>query len=125
MVHIQLSTNLLRFFLSYDPIPLRKCLGRVEFKFSINGPLPFIPSNVGHYRFDALKPEGPIDNSSKRGIPVGIAYLDTTISSPIHRDTFMNIYFRKIYKFSKTVHKSSSCNSLIYKILHAKSSFFL
>ena len=33
----------------------------------------------------------------------------------------MPIYFRKIYKFIKTVHKSSSYNSLI---LHVKSSFF-
>ena len=30
----------------------------------------------------------------------------------------------KIYKCIKTVHKSSSYNSLIYKILHIKSSFF-
>ena len=36
----------------------------------------------------------------------------------------MPIYFRKIYKFIKTVHKSSSYNPLIYKILHVKSSFF-
>ena len=73
---------------------------------------------------DASKPEGPIDNPSTRGIPVGIAYLDTTISRPNHRDPFMHIYFRKIYKFIKTMHKSSSYNSLIYKILHVKSSFF-
>ena len=33
----------------------------------------------------------------------------------------MPIYFRKIYKFVKIVHKSSSYNSLI---LHVKSSFF-
>ena len=39
-----------------------------------------------------------------------IAYRDTTMSCPIHRDPFMPIYFRKIY------------NSLI---LHVKSSFFL
>ena len=50
-----------------------------------------------------------------------IAYLDTTISRPIHRDPFMPIYFRTIYKFIKTVHKSSSYNSLI---LYVKSSFF-
>ena len=36
----------------------------------------------------------------------------------------MHIYFRKLYKFIKTFHKSSSYNSLIYKILHVKSSFF-
>ena len=36
----------------------------------------------------------------------------------------MPIYFRKTYKFIKTVHKNSSYNSLIYKILHVKSSFF-
>ena len=36
----------------------------------------------------------------------------------------MHIYFRKIYKFIKIGHKSSSYNSLIYKILHVKSSFF-
>ena len=35
----------------------------------------------------------------------------------------MHIYFRKIYKFIKTVYKSSSYNSLIYKILYVKSSF--
>ena len=33
----------------------------------------------------------------------------------------MPIYFRTIYKFIKTVHKSSGYNSLI---LHVKSSFF-
>ena len=55
---------------------------------------------------------------------LGIAYLDTTISCPIHQDPFMPLYFRKIYKFIKTVHKSSSYNSLIYKILHVKYSFF-
>ena len=33
----------------------------------------------------------------------------------------MPIYFRKIFKFIKTIHKSSSYNSLI---LHVKSSFF-
>ena len=39
----------------------------------------------------------------------------------------MHIYFRKIYKFIKTIHKSSSYNSLIYKILHVKANlvFFL
>ena len=52
---------------------------------------------------------------------LGIAYHNTTISHPIHRDPFMPIYFRKIYKVIKTVHKSSSYNSLI---LHVKSSFF-
>ena len=36
----------------------------------------------------------------------------------------MPIYFRKIFKFIKTVHKSLSYNSLRYKILHVKSSFF-
>ena len=36
----------------------------------------------------------------------------------------MHIYFKKIYKFIKTIHKSLSYNSLIYKILHVKSSFF-
>ena len=36
----------------------------------------------------------------------------------------MHIYFRKIYKFIKKAHKSSSYNSLIYKILHVKYSFF-
>ena len=55
---------------------------------------------------------------------MGIAYLDTTISRPIHRDPFMHIYFRTMYKFIKIVYKSSSYNSLIYKILHVKSSFF-
>ena len=35
-----------------------------------------------------------------------------------------HIYLRKIYKVIKTVHKSSSYNFLIYKILHVKSSFF-
>ena len=70
------------------------------------------------------KTRGPIDNLSTREIPVGIAYLDTTISRPIHWDPFMHIYFRKIYKFIKTVHKSSRYNSLIYKILQVKSSFF-
>ena len=55
---------------------------------------------------------------------MGIAYFDTTISHPIRRDPFMHIYFRKIYKFIKTIHKSSSYNSFIYKILHVKSSFF-
>ena len=55
---------------------------------------------------------------------LGIAYLDTTISRPIHRDSFMRIYFRKIYKFFKTVHKISSYNSLIYKILHVNLVFF-
>ena len=55
---------------------------------------------------------------------LGIAYLDTTISRPIHRDPFMHIYFRKLQKFIKTVHKCSSYNSLIYKILHVKSIFF-
>ena len=53
---------------------------------------------------------------------LGIAYLDTTISGPIHRDPLMPIYFRTIYKFIKTVHKSSGYNSFI---LHVKSSFFL
>ena len=37
----------------------------------------------------------------------------------------MHIYFRKIYKFIKVVHKSLSYNSLIYKMLHVKSSFLL
>ena len=32
----------------------------------------------------------------------------------------MHIYFRKIYKFIKTIHKSLSYKSLIYKILHVK-----
>ena len=73
---------------------------------------------------DVSKLEGPVANPSMHGIPVGITYLDTTISRPIHRDPFMHIYFRRIYKFIKTVHKSSSYNSLIYKILHVKSSFF-
>ena len=36
----------------------------------------------------------------------------------------MPIYFRKIYKFIKTVHKTLSYNSFRYKILHVKSSFF-
>ena len=36
----------------------------------------------------------------------------------------MHIYFIKIYKFIKIVHKSSSYNSFIYKILPVKSSFF-
>ena len=52
---------------------------------------------------------------------LGIANNDTTISYPIHRDPFMPIYFRKIFKFIKTIHKSSSYNSLI---LHVKFSFF-
>ena len=69
-------------------------------------------------------PGGPIDNPLTRRILVSIAYLDITISHFIHRDPFMYIYFRKIYKFIKTVHKSSSYNSLIHKILHVKSSFF-
>ena len=51
----------------------------------------------------------------------GSAYRDTTISHLIHRDPFMPIFFRKIFKFIKTIHKSSSYNSLI---LHVKSSFF-
>ena len=66
---------------------------------------------------------GPVDNPSTCGIPVGIAYLDTTRSHPIYRDPFMHIYLRKIYKFIKTFHKSSSYNALIYKVLHVKSSF--
>ena len=70
------------------------------------------------------KPEGPVDNPSTHIIPMGIAYLDTTRSRPIHQDPFMRIYFAKIYKFIKTLHKSSSYNSLIYKILHLKSNFF-
>ena len=65
----------------------------------------------------------PFDNLSTSRIPVGIAYLDTTRSCHIHWDPFMHIYFRKIYKFIKTVHKSLSYNSLTYKILHVKSSF--
>ena len=73
---------------------------------------------------DAPKPEGSVDNPSTRGIPVSITYLDTTISHPIHWDPFMHIYFRKLCKFIKTIHKSSSYNSLIYKILHVKSFFF-
>ena len=36
----------------------------------------------------------------------------------------MHTYYRKIYKFIKTVHKCTSYNSLIYKIIHVKSSFF-
>ena len=72
---------------------------------------------------DAPKPGSPIDNLSMCGIHVDITYLDTTISRPIHRDPFMHIYFIKIYKFIKTVYKSLSYNSLIYKILHVKSSF--
>ena len=36
------------------------------------------------YTCDTLKLGGPIDNSSTRGILVGFAYLDTTISHPIH-----------------------------------------
>ena len=36
----------------------------------------------------------------------------------------MHIFFRKIYKFIKTVHKSSSYNFLIYKILHKNLVFF-
>ena len=55
---------------------------------------------------------------------MGITYLDTTISRPIHRDPFMHMYFRNLYKFIKTFHKSLSYNFLIYKILHVKSSFF-
>ena len=35
----------------------------------------------------------------------------------------MHIYFRKIDKFIKIVYKSSSYNSLIYKILHVKTNF--
>ena len=77
--------------------------------------------------YNAQKPGGPVDNPSTYVIPVGIAYLDTTISYPFHQDPFMHIYFRKIYKFIKTIHKSSSYNSLIYKILHVKANlvFFL
>ena len=74
--------------------------------------------------YDTPKPRGLVDNLSTCGIPVSIAYLDTTISLPIHWDPFMHIYFRKIYKFIKTVHKSLSYNPLIYKILHIKSSCF-
>ena len=36
----------------------------------------------------------------------------------------MHVYFLKMYKFIKIVHKSLSYNSLTYKILHVKSSFF-
>ena len=56
---------------------------------------------------------------------MGITYLDITRSRPIHPDPFMHIYIlEKIYKLIKTIHKSSSHNSLIYKILHVKSIFF-
>ena len=71
-----------------------------------------------------MKPRGPVDNPSTHGILVDITYLNTTRSHPIHWDPFMQIYFRKIYKFIKTDHKSLSYNSLIYKILHVKSIFF-
>ena len=71
-----------------------------------------------------MKPRGLVDNPSMRGILVGIAYLNTTRSHPIHWDPFMHIYFRKIYKFIKIDHKSLNYNSLIYKILHVKSIFF-
>ena len=73
---------------------------------------------------DTPKPGGLVDNPSTSGIPMGITCLDTTRPRPIHRDSFMHIYFIKIYKFMKTFHKSSSYNSLIYKILHVKYSFF-
>ena len=76
------------------------------------------------YQCDAPKPGGLVDNPSTRGIPMGIAYLDTIILCPLHQDPFMHIYFRNTYKFIKTAHKSLSYNSLIYKILHVKSSFF-
>ena len=56
---------------------------------------------------DAPKPKGPVENPSTHEIPMGIAYLNTTISCPINRDPFMHIYCRRIYKFIKTVHKSS------------------
>ena len=41
------------------------------------------------------EPEGPVDNPSTHIIPMGIAYLDTTRSRPIHQDPFMRIYFTK------------------------------
>ena len=39
---------------------------------------------------EAPKPRGPIDQPSTYGIPMGIAYLDTTLSCLIHRDSFMS-----------------------------------
>ena len=74
-----------------------------------------------------VTPQNPVVplTTRQRTKYLGISYLDTTISHPIHQDPFMPLYFRKIYKFIKTVHKSSNYNSLIYKILHVKSSFFL
>ena len=39
---------------------------------------------------DAPKPKGPIDQSSTFKIPMGIAYLNTTVSCLIHRDSFMS-----------------------------------
>ena len=51
MAYILLSTSPLWLFFCFGSTPLRKCFNSVEFKFSINGPWPFTPSNVGHYRY--------------------------------------------------------------------------
>ena len=45
---------------------------------------------------DTTKLGGLVDNPSMCRIPVGITYLDTTKSRPIHRDSFIHIYFIKI-----------------------------
>ena len=37
---------------------------------------------------DVPKPGGPVDQPSTYGIPMGIAYLDTTLSCLIHRDSY-------------------------------------
>ena len=47
---------------------------------------------------DAPKPRDLVDNPSTHGILMGIAYLDTTRSRPIHRDPFMHIYILEKYR---------------------------
>ena len=57
---------------------------------STQPPPPLQPSHEDDRETPKLR--GPVDNSSMCGIPVGIAYLDTTISRPIHWNPFMHIY---------------------------------
>ena len=57
---------------------------------------PCLPSPRCSYTYTLIsgyvapKPEGPVDQLSTCGIPMGITYLDTTLSCLIHQGSFMS-----------------------------------
>ena len=51
---------------------------------------PPFPYKKGPFPYDTPNPEGPVDQYLTCGIPMGIVYLDTTLSCLIHLDSFMS-----------------------------------